>query len=262
MFSNRLHSPIEIEVVRDKNRFKFTAVNSSQYEYELELEFNLTNLVPHVTSKKFLLHPGKNRLLTLDVKNPNLPPDYSYSSSYSIGNSSLQADPGFPYLFPIKEGKKVAFDDLLLNKLSMCFKVSQRDTVYASRKGIVTAIPGGNEFMDRIIGDISLEVRHEDGTIAIYIGLDKKNCFTDIGRKIYPGQAIGVCNGDQLMFGVVQIKKTKMLSIMNNVFYIEEGRYLKYNETEGMLVVHPENIKERELTKRELKKKTRGQLYE
>jgi hypothetical protein len=78
-----------------------------------------------------------------------------------------------PYLVPIGKNKTVEFlttSDGGSPKISIDqFVLNIGDTVFNSRKGVVTALPYNLTEIDRII-DNSLEIRHEDGTIAVYVG--------------------------------------------------------------------------------------------
>jgi murein DD-endopeptidase MepM/ murein hydrolase activator NlpD len=70
----------------------------------------------------------------------------------------------------------------------------------------VTALPYNLTEIDRII-DNSMEIRHEDGTIAVYLGLNPEFKELKLGQVVFPGEPIGIIGSSKLLtFRVFEIQ--------------------------------------------------------
>lgn len=280
IFGNRLISPIEMDVQKSQNKIIFSVNNKSYFPYEFELEFNeFQNLTPSILSKKVILQPGFNRLFTLNVVKENEMPRYDYSTRFVLGNPNLKADLVFPYLIPVGDEKKVELVKIQNNKETHFqnnrFRMRAGDSFCAIRKGIVTALPDNKTEVDRIIRESSLEVRHFDGSIAVYLGASPQDNLLKLGQTIYPGQPIGKIDSAGILDlsvyifkGVGMVKSIDISYINGNESYDypnkKDGLVIEYPITKidnGLTVKYPRAIIEKEMTKRELKKFNKGTLY-
>lgn len=263
-FSSRSKSPVEVEVTRTNNDLTFNARNSSAYPYELVIEFNvLQNLSPTTTKYTLNLHAGNNRLFKLRIQDPEASPDYAYSIQYKIANSRRDADLTFPYLIPLRVNSKVEFHSFSNSDgnyvLTNSFRGSSGDTVYAIRRGIVANVPLDTE--NERIGKGTLEVIHLDGTVALYTGLDPNSVSLKSGQQIYPGQAIGTISDQKYVMVNVYLIYESTLSAIPLVFATKDQGKEKHSALKGVIVEHPADIIQKELSDKEKKKHTKGTLY-
>ena len=265
-FGGRLDNPLTTEVIRTREVLSFYADNKSYYPYRLELEFNtFRNLTPLMSKGEYTLHPGRNLLFKLTISDPTQSPNYGFSIRYRMGDPNDKADENFNYLFPIGKGRTLKRHAVVVSNTSFIyrgtFNSQKGDTVFAVRKGIVTAMPTMNEKADRIMKN-SLEVRQADGTIAVYSNVDANNPFVQYGEKIFPGQPIGIVG--ELEFIRVNVYKfleeSKLVGI-DIKYAMSESSSMTFNEFKETLVEYPPAIIEKELTDREIKKFRKGILY-
>ena len=265
-FDSRVNKPITTEVIRTRETLSFYADNKSYYPYRLEFVFtSFRNLSPTMSSEEFILHPGRNLLFKLTVPDPSQSPVYSYSIRYRMGDPNEKADENFIYLFPGKKGKTLEKDISTQSGTRIIyrgtFKEQKGDTVFAVRKGIVTALPDMKQVTDRIL-KTTLEARHADGTIAVYSNVDPNLLFVQYGDKIFPGQPIGIVGElNFLRVNVYRFIDEGKLAGIDIKYAVDGTSSLTFNEVSKILVEHPETIIEKELTDREIKKLRKGNLY-
>ncbi|MFN8240250.1 MAG: M23 family metallopeptidase [Bacteroidales bacterium] len=217
VFSSRVKSPIKFDVKYDTGNVYFNVINSSFFPYTLEIEFNqFSNLSPVVFNEKTVVQPGNTRLYTFRIMNRNVAPELSYKTKYYMAYSNTGDERYGPYLVPIGRGRIVELalktNESTKSIISNQFVLNPGDTVFAARKGLVTALPDNQVETDRIM-TFSLEIRHDDGTIAVYTGLDPGIKLVQMNQKVYPGQPIGVIGDSRsLTFNVFEIKDGGKLS--------------------------------------------------
>ncbi len=266
-FGNILELPVEIYVKQEQDKIVFNALNKSFFPYELDLKFkDLMNLSPRIQVYEAILQPGMNKLFTLSIINKNVYHHYSYSISFTMAKSNYNIDLDFPYLVPIGEGKKVEFTNFSTNDTLILytnhFKMNLRDTIYSIRKGYVTALPDNKIEVDRIEKYLSLEIRHPDGSVATYMGLDPNNIFIHLGQKVYPGQPLGIIGSNKILsLNVYEFQGKGKIESFDILYAIETGQIISSLQISGQIVKYPKNIVEKEMTKREIKKKNKGTLY-
>jgi murein DD-endopeptidase MepM/ murein hydrolase activator NlpD len=108
----------------------------------------------------------------------------------------------------------------------------------------------------------SLEIRHDDGTIAVYLGLDPSMTMVSMGQKVFPSQPLGVVGITKLLtFKVFEIQdEGKLLSF--NIFYSSsDNKFLSQYQINGTQVVFPIEIIKKEMTKKEITKYNRNNLF-
>ena len=155
--------------------------------------------------KKSLMVDG--RVLTLTPISPEQPSYYRYSYSYARGRLAPdKVEHDFVYRLPYGAGKSVKALDLYNiesrhfgeedpeNWKAIEFSMSQGDTVYAARKGLVVEITDKYDpvtvesqrdvqFMD---SSNEIMVEHADGTLATYKVLQKGSMMVKPGDTVYP----------------------------------------------------------------------------
>jgi len=266
-FSYGSRNPIKIEVETNNKKCVFKAVNSSNYPYTLDVEFKqIQNLLPYIAKQIFVAYPGVTRLIEFTIREPNLPHNYSYSYTVKIGDRSKEADVNFPYLLPLSTNKAIEVYKIQLDESRMLItnnlRVHSGDSVFCIRKGYVAAI-GNSEIRENIIKlGSSLEVRHIDGTVAVYNGIEASSMPVRYGQTIYAGQFLGtVGNSENITVSLYSIKGDGYLRGMSIKYFNGEDSLKTIDKLDGQYVVKSELIVERELSKREKRLKSKGRLF-
>lgn len=266
IFSSRLKNPIVFDVKYDTNNIYFNVRNNSQFPYMLELNFNeFSNLSPVVFDKKTIVLPGINKLFTFKIINKNEAPNLAYKSKYYLANINSGVERFSPYLVPIGKNRIVEFvqakQDSSTKIFTDHFVMSIGDTVFSARKGIVTALPDNADELDRIMSG-SLEIRHDDGTIALYLGLNPEIKFVKIGQKVFPSQPIGRI-GDLkfLVFKVFEIIDDGEIASFDITYIGPNNKLLSSRNIRGLKVDYPNEIIIKEMSKREASKYKKNSLF-
>jgi len=267
VFGKRLKNPIEMDVQLNQDKLTFNVINKSYYPYEVEIRFDhLTNLSPSIVQKKIVADPGTNRFLVLNIIDKNQPPDYSYSLNYIMGSAEGKSNAATPYLMPIGEYKTVKLAGSNgsgeSGKLENHFKMNQGDTVFCIRKGYVTALPDNEAEVDRIMQSSTLEIRHLDGTVAVYGGIDLNVNFVKLGQIVYPGQAIGkIGSSETLILNLFEFQGKGQLKNLDIYYVNPEGKLISSKNILNSEVGYPESIIKIEMSKKEISKYDKGTLY-
>jgi len=265
-FGLRSTDPVVMDVTRTDERITFNAENKSYFPYSLTIKFSsLQNLLPRIFERTEILHPGNNRLFELGVVDKTQSTQYDYSVSYSM---KLSDDPdlSFPYLIPIGAGKTVQFQSFKKENSEVFiinqFMMNYGDTVFAVRKGIVTALPGDDSRVDRVIKASSLEILHKDGTLAIYRGLDPAKNKLHRGQLVFPGQTLGnMEKNGTLILQVLANQGPSMLKGLDIFYSDKNGEVISSKKVKNSEVFYPVEIVKKEMTDREIKKYEKGKLF-
>lgn len=147
------------------------------------------------------VHPGRNLIVMgrsrkksgLYKRDIN-----SYRLRYYPGRFPKKLNESFPYALPVKHGKETAWrTDTLENQLTLNFFVPERDTVYATRGGVVCKAGDGRQVL----------VYHADCTFAAYLMLESK--FVSPGSEIHAGEPIGVASSEGVSISFYYLDKTQ-----------------------------------------------------
>jgi len=255
-FGARMNAPVTVRVEQTGNTYVFYAENKSYYPYYFEINFDrLVNLKPITANEKRVLRHGSTRILKLTIENEEDVPDYRYSISYKMGDPSKMADENHPYLIPLSSGKKFERYSITsgnsLRYLINGFKIQSGDTIYAMRKGYIVSLPNNKLPIDKLV-EGSIEIIHEDGTVAVYKNID--NPLLQYG-DVLPGDPIGIVNKSEFVFVGVYFFTESKVELVDNKFVVDENVSASFKDlTPGLIVQHPPLILEKELTPKELKK--------
>lgn len=266
VFGSRIKNPVVIEVKSDTNSIYLYAKNNSLYPYYLEIKFGeFRNLSPRVFDKKTILLPGPNKLFTFKILDKNEPPALSYQTKYYLANTNSTEERYNPYLVPIGKNKVVEFSKIKQEESTKIFidhfVMDTGDSVFCARKGVVTALPDNLDEVDRIIKG-SLEIRHDDGTIAAYLGLNPEKNMVKLGQRVFPSQPLGEIGISKLLtFKVFEIQdEGKVVSF--DILYIGPNNVLlPSNQIHGLKVVFSSEIIKKEMTKKEISKFEKNSLF-
>ncbi|BDX38883.1 hypothetical protein CYCD_22380 [Tenuifilaceae bacterium CYCD] len=265
-FSYGNSNPIQIEVETNNERFIFKAINSSYYPYTVNVEYNqMINLLPYITKETYVVYPGVSRLRDFTKKDPNQSHYYSYKYSVKIGDPSKNPEENFPYLLPLSINKKIEIEKKQLDN-SLIFitnnlKVQKGDSVFCIRKGQVTALGNSRQRENVVMSNSSVEIRHIDGTVAVYQGIDLNSIQVRLGQMVFPEQFFGVA--DDRNFISVSLYSIKGDGYLRQIQikYIVEDSLKILRDLEGEYVEKSELIVEKEMTRREKRLNSNGKLY-
>ncbi|MFO7851999.1 MAG: M23 family metallopeptidase [Bacteroidota bacterium] len=266
MFSSRLKAPVEMDVKQSGDKIVFNALNKSYYPYNFRIEFSrFHNLSPRIHYREMVLQPGRNRLFTVKIINEEYTHNYEYSISYIMADFNKQVDMDYPYLLPLKEGYKADFftepEGKSITVYPNIFIMNPGDTVCAVRKGVVTALPNSRHDIDRIIEVNSVEIRHSDGSVAVYEGLNQNSVLLKYGQTVYPGQPIGLTGiTGKTKLNIYKIIGNARAMSISNFYCIEADNLLPANQVNGLKCKHPLKIVEKEMTNKEKRKRKKGKL--
>ncbi|MFN8211762.1 MAG: hypothetical protein U0T33_12475 [Bacteroidales bacterium] len=262
----RINSPISMDVEKSSSRVTFDAINKSYLTYDFTIHFSaLLNLSPNIFEYHTKVYHGRNRICVFDVQDKSKSINYSYGISFKLLPAD-KADLEFPYFIPIGEGKIVSFKEEKLGEATVYnlnkFKMSINDTVYAIRKGTVIALQDNKTEVERFIKSSSLEILQNDGTIAIYLGLNPEVTFLKLGQVVYPGEPIGIISAaETLTLYVVAPKENGRAESLQIKYSGQDGSLLPASEIRKTKVVYLKSIMQKEMTSREIKKQEKGSLY-
>lgn len=266
IFGSRIKNPVVLDVRTEQNNINFNVINRSLYPYVFEVTFgDFRNLSPRAFDKKTIVMPGINRLFTFKVVDPTESPVLSYQTRFYLAKTNAGEQEFSPYLVPIGKNKTVEFltttdggsSKIFIDK----FVLNIGDTVYNSRKGVVTALPKNLTEIDRIT-DNSFEIRHEDGTIAVYLGLNPEIKELKLGQVVFPGEPIGIIGSSKLLtFKVFEIQDEGRLNTLKIIYSGPEARLLPAQNLVGTKVYYPVDIIKKEMTKKEISKYEKHTLY-
>jgi len=267
IFSSRLKKPIDVELRQDQGNIIFNVQNHSYYPYSFEVKFGpMSNLSPIVYSRTVKIYPGNTRLFTFKIIDPNKEPIISYQISYALAGTTPSEEKFKPYLIPIGNNKTVEIysekiensNRIYLNQ----YVLNTGDTVFSSRKGIITATPDYKMEIDRIMDSNSLEILHDDGTVAIYQGLSFGVNLINLGQKVFPGQPIGIIGSSRLLkFYVLEFQNDGRIKTINILYSGSDNNMLAPNIINGTKVHYPDNIVTQEMNKKEISRYKKGSLY-
>jgi hypothetical protein len=267
IFSSRLKKPIDVELRTDQGNIYFNVQNHSYYPYNFEVKFGaMSNLSPQVYSRRAKVFPGNTRLITFKIVDPSQQPIINYQISYSLAGTIASEEKFKPYLIPIGENRTVQFliekgensNKLYLNHYNM----SPGDTVFNSRKGIVTALPDNTIESDRIMEKNSLEILHDDGTVAIYQGISSGSKLIKLGQKVYPGQPIGIMGSSKLLkFLVLELQYDGRIKTLNILYSGSDDKNIPPQNINGIKVFYSDKTITQELNKKESSRHKNGTLY-
>ena len=225
LFSQRL---IEIKYESDsKGGYVFSCINYAWCYYTLDLGFTSFKNVKCDLPLPFhaLVKPGYNHLFTISPIDAQLPVQFNYNSRYQKGCMHPVVNRDFIYLLPITPGRDAQVYEMSPDKISdtasrmaapgkmtadkssdssywyvLRLKMKPGDTIYASRKGIVSELQdqnGANDAGQSSIGKENyIEIVHADCSFARYAILKKGSALVKPGQAVKAGQPIGLVGGD------------------------------------------------------------------
>lgn len=275
----------EIKTRQDVREAIYTADNKSFSRQTIYLELNggsykrADSGIPVVRT----ITPGTNRLLTLSDVNGT--PGYGYTYAGGCLNTKHK---DVIYLLPVAPGKSTRIDTLSnlhtkyfgrqqpLNWTSYSMTASPGDTIFASRRGIVSWIKTdeGERFESGVAYSTfhtTLQVEHEDCTRASYKLIDKDRLLVKPGDRVEAGEPLGIVedgeeytNGCHLRFTLYYpiLTKQVMKSLKRDRNFGYSFQYItpefagfgSVEPRKEYVSTHPEKAIFQEMSKRDIKK--------
>lgn len=149
--------------------------------------------------------PGGQSLhaVALTQLNPRIPWHYYFSWNWNYGSLAAQHDEravyALPYLpgqsFTVMQGYNSPFSHYGQDACSLDWAMPEGTPVCAARDGVVVEVrdAGGEGGNDRAYADLANQVfiRHDDGTIALYLHFMQRGIVVQKGQRVPAGTVIG-----------------------------------------------------------------------
>jgi hypothetical protein len=256
-FYERSSDPLTLDARREVNKVTLVATNSTFYPYTLVVYFNkIRNLVPDPDSMRFVVVPGTQVLMNFRIFDVTSTFDLDFRVKKQLGDQAAKANLDHPYLLPIGKNRRVnlpkGYEDFP-DKPGAIFLLKKGDTIFACRKGVVTALSSSDQQIDRLFSN-STEVRHQDGTILVYENINSSSFLNEAGHVIFPGQPIGVAIGTDVKVTLFEIRAGKPNAI-RMFFHADDGIATPYHQLRDSSVAkHPASVIRMEMSKKEIRK--------
>jgi len=209
LFSQRA---VEVSYTQDsKGNLLFTCTNHAFCTYIVSVEFTTfqnakaDHALPYVGEVK----PGVNKLFTVSPEKPSDEIQVKYKMSFRKGCFEPKLDTGFAYLLPIAPGtetqvyemNKTPGEDGRDSGFAVRMRMKQGDTIFAVRRGIVTAVYTGSSENDAGATATDswnyVEIVHGDCTFGQYGVFKKDGAFVHPGESVEAGAPLGLVGGDK-----------------------------------------------------------------
>jgi hypothetical protein len=258
-----------------------SSANSDVIPYTLLMNFSgLQNLSSGAST--VISNPGVSRVATLKRINANQVTNYSYTYTYVKGNIFAKSKIDPVYLIPLPEGVLVeahqmknletTYSDKNASPyVGVSFKFSEPTSILAPRKGIISVIEMDSNIENKNLTfsakENMIEIYHEDGTFTRISVLKSGSQRVKIGQTVLPGEVLAESGGENYDQGrhvrVVNYRfeketSEKFKTVVFPVSYaIEKGTEMDFRG-QKINVVHPVEVIELEMTKKELKNHQKG----
>ncbi len=218
------------------------------------------------------LDPGFTGLFTL-LRDPDAnAPYFIFEIKTFRSNPLADVDLDFPYLVPFAPGKMVKPVDVKTidgfwgsddpkSWRATGFSASQGEVVYAARQGQIVEITAENRTGDPKkwyhTWTNSITLLQPDGTLITYRNVVDKENKLKLNQKIFAGQALGeVASGSNQIVVLIYFNTINSadLQFVIPVFVTSQGKTEIVNSAQNIMVVHPNEVKGLEMTKKEIKK--------
>ena len=251
--------PVKLSVDESQaGTLKFVATNETLYPFTVKINFRkMENFTASYRTREAYVKFGKNILFDLKIRDPESGYNHDYEFSYTLGRPEAVNETDFIYLIPLKTGTVPVAGKAGGAGIADSFSLQKGDTVYCSRKGTVTAIPGDTRAIFRISGKNALEILHDDGTMMIYNGLSGGAIDLTPGMTVYPGDPVVVApENTTLILHLVALVSSEMLPSLPVLYAVDDTTGAQYSRVEGRIAaIHPESLIIKEMTPRELKQR-------
>jgi len=256
---------VKYEIAKDQS-VKFTYEKNVYGTYYLQVNFKyLENSI--FAGFRGNIDGRSGTLFTLKPSDISRGIGFSYDYNWIRGKLQARVDTTFTYLLPLSKGKKAlvfnqGYDynhyfgaENPRNWKAFLFKVSEGDTVFSARKGVVVEVKDGFEPDSTLFysnKSNSIMIEHQDGTLARYNVLKKGSIKVEPGQTVYAHTPIAIAGtynlgtNSQVSFTVCYLIEDKLdnsghktmktnknyFSYIDPVFHTTDGDVcLKSNQT-------------------------------
>jgi len=275
VFTSAYSQPVEVQAnYNSVGDVEFVAYNNTEVPLFLNIDFaDLENTsfnepLPYIK----MLEPGFNNLFILHRDMDADVPRFNYQIKYYRSDPSSLADLDFPYLIPLKPGGSAKVRDV--NDITgflgskepgswnaTGFIVNPGSPVYASRTGTVVEIVGSQRGGDPQnwyhTWTNTVTLLQPDGTLICYRNVIDKEKKIRVGDKVFAGQVLGYIapSSTELIILIFQhqLNSSELRFIIPRFVTGEQAAEILFLSREYD-VVHPEDIRILEMTKREIRK--------
>lgn len=198
---------VDISYTLDQQgNYHFTCNNKAYCNYVIHVEFTtLENAKSdHDLPFEAEVKPGVNQLFTVSPINKSKDTKLNFKSSSRKGCMSPVVNRDFTYLMPIGPGMETQAFRINVNRDSsyaVRLKMKNDDTIYAARRGIVTAVDVSNTENDAGATTTTnwnyVEIVHADCSFGQYGVLKKDGALVKPGQQVEAGTPIGIVGGDK-----------------------------------------------------------------
>jgi murein DD-endopeptidase MepM/ murein hydrolase activator NlpD len=289
----RANAQSTIEVFQERDNagvYTFYGRNTGYCPYTVTITFTqLSGLrssvgLPYQTE----LRPGQQSLFKLQPQ-PNQATSFQYGFSSMKGCKQSKVDTGVVYLLPVSPGKQVTANQLAyLGKqfsgqqepkdwYSLALKMNSGDTVFAARRGTVSAVRSDAASSGTHLGfnreDNMVEISHADCSFGTYTVFRPNSIFVRPGQFVEAGSPLGIVGGENYDYGphvrfavhynyeAPVVKNGQPTAEKHYWAYVPVRFWLKEEQKADQLAFqkpylceHPELVIEQEMSKREIKK--------
>jgi hypothetical protein len=200
--------------VDNQNRYIFSCTNNDYCPYVVRLDFpTLTNAqTDHPIPYEVEVKPGATKLVTVSPIDKSKDIRLNYKTSNRKGCLHPVVKLNFTYLLPISPGTETQAYRIVNAKgsnspgaqdtgYSIRLRANLGDTIYAARRGVVTAVDVSNTENDAGASTTTnwnyIEIYHADCSFATYGILQKDGAFVHPGQVVEAGTPIGLVGGDR-----------------------------------------------------------------
>ncbi|GAB3884906.1 M23 family metallopeptidase [Spirosoma agri] len=289
--SANAQSPIEVFYEKDNTgAYAFSCRNTGFCPYTVTITFTQLDglrtsaTLPYQTD----VRPGQQSLFKLQPQ-ANQSTSFQYKVSFIKGCKQPKADTAVVYLLPAGPGKRVSATELAyIGKLytgeadpkdwySLALKMNSGDTVFAARRGMVSAVRSDAVVTGAHLGfnrdDNMVEINHPDCSFATYTVFRPNSVFVKPGQFVEAGTPLGIVGGENYDLGphvrfavhynyeAPVIKNGQLTDRKQYWAYVPVRFWLKDKQQarrleprKAYLSEHPESVIEQEMSKREVKK--------
>ncbi len=205
---------IDVSYSQDpQGRYVFTANNKAWCTYVLRIDFpTLDNLrADHPLPYDIELKPGPIKILTLSPIDKTKDTKLNYKTTNRKGLLNPVVNLNFTYLLPTGPGIETqayripnthsSNPGAQDSGYSVRLRAKPGDTIYAARRGVVSAMDVSNTENDAGATTTTnwnfVEIFHADGSFAEYGIVKKDGALVKPGQPVEAGTPIGIVGGDQ-----------------------------------------------------------------
>lgn len=280
LYISSLQAQITIDTERDKeNNVNFYANNPNEIPYSVILNFSqLQNMTtPAGGNTTAVANPGRTKVATLKPTLAGQGTSYRYTFSFAKGNVYAKSKGNPSYLVPVSEGTviKVVLNNPLAatvgdesakgSYVGVSFMFDEPVQVVAPRKGIIADmkmdahVAGSN--LSFVAEENFIEIYHEDGTFTKLTVLKAGSEKVKLGQLVFPGDILAESGGENYSQGphlrMINIKTVKendrLIYQPFPVRFVSDKGDVEIKQYVTFSVVHPEEVKMLEMSKKELK---------